>query len=205
MGRYISTTTVLAYLFGTSGTIAGGGGTISGDQQSLIGTCINNAEAAIDSYTRRNFAGTAGTYWVNRFGQDKVVNRALYLSRDLHTLVGVVNGDGQTIPAGSVWVEPRNDGPPYRILRLHSAYVYVWSTDTDVIISGTFGYGTTPHADIQQAALRYAAWLYRQKDISGVPEASGFPEGGESTFPRGIPDDVRYLLSPYRSRSGGIV
>ncbi len=205
MGRYLGTATLYAYLFGTSGTIAGGGGTISGDQQSLMGTCINNAEAAIDDYTRRNFAGTPGTYYVSRYGQDKVVNQALYLTRDIHTLVGVVNGDGQTFPVGSVWLEPRNEGPPYRILRLHSAYVYTWSTDTDVIVSGTFGYGTTPPADIQQAAMRYAAHLYRQKDASGPDNSAGFPEAGQTQYPEGMPSDVRWLLAPFRSRSGGIV
>ncbi len=204
MGRYLGTTQLYAYLFGTSGTIASGGGTISADQQSLIGTCINNAEAAIDDYTRRNFAGTAGTYYVNRWGQDKVVNRALYLTRDIHTLVGVVNGDGQTIPAGSVWTEPRNDGPPYRILRLHSSYVYVWSTDTDVIISGTFGYGTVAPPAINMAATLYAAHLYRLKD-TGPGGVSGFQEGGEVTYPQGMPDTVKVLLSPFLSRSGGIV
>ncbi len=204
MGRYVGTLTLYAYLFGTSGTIGGGGGTISGDQQSLMGTCINNAEAAIDDYTRRNFAGTAGTYYVNRFGQDKVVNRALYLTRDIHTLIGVVNGDGQTFPVGSVWLEPRNEGPPYRILRLHSAYVYTWSTDTDVIISGTFGYSIVAPGAIQQATMMYAAHLYRLKD-AGPGGVTGFQEGGEVTYPQGMPDTVKSLLSPFKSRSGGIV
>ena len=58
----------------------------------------------------------------------------------------------------------------------------------------------------EQAAVRYAAYLYRGKDNGfGANDVTGFPEGGEVPVVQGIPQDVRYLLAPYRSRSGGIV
>lgn len=204
MGRYLETEELRAYLFGTTGTIVAGGGTITAAQQSLMGSAINNAEAAIDFYTRRNFLGTPGTHYVNRYEQDKVRNQALYLESDLHTLVALQNGDSTNIPTGSVWLEPRNEGPPYRILRLKSQYVWVWNTDSDVIISGTWGYGTVVPDDIKQATLRLAAYYFRLKDV-GPTDVSGFQEGGEVTLPKGMPDDVRFILSPYRSRSGGVV
>ncbi len=197
MPRYTTLADVRDYI--------GFSGTLGQAQDGLIQDCINRAESAIDSYTRRNFAGTTGTAYYSRYFQDRVRDQAFYLDQDLISLTSLTNGDGQAIPVGSVWLEPRNVGPPYRMLRLHSAYVYVWSTDADVIVSGTWGYSATAPEDIQQAAVRYASWLYRQKDIGGVPESSGFPEAGESQFPRGIPDDVRYLLAPFRSRSGGVV
>lgn len=203
MGRYLGLAQFQAYLWGTTGTIAQGGGTITVDQQSLMGSAILEAEAAIDGYTRRNFAGTAGTVYYNRFVQSsQVVGQALYLDRDLHTLVGVTNGDTTTIPTGSVWVEPRNEGPPYRILRLKSSYVWVWNTDDDVTISGTWGFGTVPPADIVSATGQYAAYLYRLKDV-GPTDVSGFQEGGQVIYPKGIPDTVKIILEKYRSRSGG--
>lgn len=180
-------------------------GTLAQAQDGLLQDCINRAEGAIDAYTRRNFVGTAGTMFFSRYFQDRVVNQAFYLETDLHTLTSLTLGNGQSVPVGSTWLEPRNAGPPYRVIRLHSQYVYTWNTDTEMQVVGTWGYGTTPPEDIRQAAVRYSAWLFRQKDIGGVPEVSGFTEGGEVQFPRGIPDDVRYLLSPYRSRSGGRV
>jgi hypothetical protein len=103
-----------------------------------------------------------------------------------------------------VWLEPRNAGPPYRILRLHAQYVYVWNTDSDVIISGTFGYSMVPPDSVVQATVRYATFLFRQKDVA-PGDVAGFPEAGEQTIPKGMPDDVRYLLAPFRSRSGGVV
>jgi hypothetical protein len=62
-------------------------------------------------------------------------------------------------------------------------------------------------ADIVQATLRYAAALFRQKDLAGGAgvEVAGWSEAGETSYPKGMPDDVRYLLSPYRSRSGGFI
>lgn len=204
MGRYLGTSELYGYLFGTTGTIVAGGGTITATQQSLMGSAILEAESAIDNHTRRNFVGTAGTHYLNRYEQDKVRNQALYLESDLHTLVALQNGDGQTIPTGSVWLEPRNEGPPYRILRLKSSYVWVWNTDSDVIISGTWGYGTVVPQDIVNATKHYAAYLYRLKD-TGVGDVAGFTEGGEVTTPKGMPETVKILLAPYRSRSGGVV
>lgn len=205
MGRYIGTAELYAYMFGTTGTIMAGGGTITATQQLLLGSAIAHAEAAIDAYTRRAFAGTAGTVYYNRFIQaGQVRGQALYLDADLYSLTAIVNGDTSAIPVGSVWLEPRNEGPPYRILRLKSSYVWVWNTDDEVTISGTWGFSTVAPQDVQQATVRLAAYYMRQKD-AGPTDVTGFPEGGEVPYPRGMPDDVRYLLSPYRSRSGGAV
>jgi hypothetical protein len=204
MGRYLQPAQLYAYLFGTSGTIPAGGGTISADQQALMGSAINEAERFIDDHTRRNFAGSAGTMYYNRYTQQtNLVGQAFYLDEDLHSLTGLVNGDGQVIPTGSVWLEPR-DKPPYRILKLKSQYAWVWNTDSDMIISGTWGFSTTPPAAIVGATEQLAAYYYRLKDV-GPGDVSGFPEGGEVTYSKGIPDTVKYLLSPYRSRSGGRV
>jgi hypothetical protein len=71
-----------------------------------------------------------------------------------------------------------------------------------VIVSGTFGFSTVAPTDIQQATVRYAAYLFKQKDV-GVNDTAGFQEGGEVQYNSGMPNDVRWLLAPYRSRTGG--
>lgn len=204
MGRYLGTAELQAYLWGTTGTVAQGGGTITATQQSLMGSAILEAESAIDSHTRRNFAGTAGTILLSRYESGNAIGPTMYLTRDLHTLVGIVNGDGQIIPVGSVWLEPGNEGPPYRIIRLKSSYAWIWNTDSDVIISGTWGYGTIPPADIVGATKQLAAYLFRLKD-QGPGGVTGFSEAGEPVYPPGMPDTVRVILEKYRSRSGGAV
>jgi hypothetical protein len=193
MGRYIGSSQVIAYL-GISGT----------SEDALISLCVDRAESAIDTYTRRNFAGTAGSAFYNRFEQWRVRDGALYTDTDIIRLDSLQNGDGQMIPTGSYWLEPRNH-PPYRMVRLMSAYVYVWNTDSDVIMAGTFGYSLTPPNDIVQSAVRLAAYYYRQKDVGAMSDVAGFNDAGNNTIAKGFPDDVRYLLNPYRSRTGGAV
>lgn len=193
--RYIDLNSLKTYM---------GLGTAS-SQDGLLSDCIDRAESAIDNYTRRTFAGTAGTVYYNRFSAGQIAGGALYLDRDLYSLSGIVNGDTQSIPLGSVWLEPRNDGPPYRVVRLKSSYTWIWNTDSDVTISGTWGFSTVAPADIQQAAVRYAAHLFRAKDSQDPSNTSGWPEGGEQAIPQGMPSDVRYILAPYRSKTGGFV
>lgn len=179
---------------GTQGTTTDG----------ILNDCIEAATNAISVYTRRVFLGTAGTYYANRYEQDLIRNQALYLEQDLYNLTALQNGDGQTVPVGSVWLEPRNAGPPYRVIRMKSPYVWVWNTDSDVIISGTFGYSVAVPSDIRNAATQLAVYLYRLRD-AGPGGVTGFQEGGEVTYPPGMPDTIKVMLAPYRSRSGGVV
>lgn len=196
--RYVSLDDLRDYLSPNNGDADA----LGTSQDALLTSCLLRAEAAINAYTRRNFAAQPGTAYYSRYEGDRVRNQGFYLDRDLYRLDGVINGDGQAIPVGSTWAEPRNEGPPFRIVRLKSSYVYTWNTDSDVVFVGTWGYSLTPPNDIVQATIRYAAHLYRQKDV-GATDVAGFQEGGEVQYGSGMPNDVRWLLSPYRSRTGG--
>lgn len=181
-------------------------GSLSTSQDGLLQDCLNRAETAIDSYTRHNFLGTPGTALYSRYYQERVIDNAFWLDRDLHTLVSLTTGNGISVPVGSVWLEPQGQTPPYRAIRLHSQYVYTWNTDQDMIISGTWGYGTVVPDDVMQSVLRQAAYLYRGKDVGyGQTDVAGFPEAGEVPITQGLLQDVRWLLSPYRSKTGGAV
>lgn len=172
-------------------------------QDGLLTDCLLEAERFIDDYTRRDFAGTAGTVYYSRWTAE-AVGPALYLDRDLYSLTGLTNGDGATIPVGSVWVEPRNEGPPYRVLRLYSSYVWTWNTDSEIAVAGTWGFSTRAPDAIRGAAVRLAAFRYRLKDV-GPGDVAGFSESGETTITKGLPQEIAFILSPYRSRSGGVV
>jgi hypothetical protein len=174
------------------------------DQDFLLQACLDAAESGIDDYTRRSFVGTAGTHYASRWEQNRVVNNTFWLQEDLHTLVSLTLGDGQSVPVGSVWLIPR-EGPPYRGVQLKSSYVYTWNTDQDMVIAGTFGYGTVAPAIIQQATLEYATHLYRSKDITPNDQI-GYEQGaGVQPVGRGMPDGVRWKIHPYKSKTGGAV
>lgn len=206
MSRYAGTPALINYMFGTltTGTIGAVGGTLTPSVLQLMQDCLDEAESAINDYTRRQFAGTAGTAYYNRYNTRLVQRQALYLREDLHTLISLTNGDTTTIPIGSVWLEPRNAGPPYRLLRLHSQYVYVWNTDSDIVVVGTFGFSTVPPAAIVRATVELATWYYRLKDV-GPTNTAGMDAAGEVVYPKSLPDHIRGKLEPYRSRSGGVV
>jgi len=193
--RYASLGTLRQYL--------SAGGALGTTDNALLTNCLVRAERQIDDYTRRVFVAEPGTSYYGWAEAERARGKALWLDRDLYRLQALYNGDGGTIPVGSVWTEPRNEGPPYRILRLMSGYAWTWSTDRDVIVVGTWGYSLTPPASIVQATVRLAAHLYRQKDV-GVTDVAGFEAGGEVTYAGGMPRDVMWLLSPFRSRTGGM-
>lgn len=190
--RYTDLLAVKRYL-GIAGTV----------DDALLMESITRAESAIDSFTRRNFLGTPGTAYASRWEQGRVVNNAFWLQEDLHTLTSLTLGDGQSVPVGSVWLEPR-EGPPYRAIRLKSSYVYTWNTDYDMIIAGTWGYGTVPPDDVVQATIRLSAQHYRAKDAT-PQDVIGNETMGMQQAPRGMPSDVYDILQKYRSRSGGVV
>jgi hypothetical protein len=66
-----------------------------------------------------------------------------------------------------------------------------------VEISGKWAYSTTPPADIEHACIRLVGYYYRQKDAQ-VFDVTVIPEAGAITIPKGIPDDVKKILLPYR-------
>lgn len=194
--RYASLAALIDYLSPS--------GALGSYNDGLLQDSLDEAESAINDYTRRQFAGTAGTIYVNRFSQRLVQNQAMYLQQDLFSLVSLTNGDTASIPVGSVWLEPRNAGPPYRLLRLKSSYVYVWNTDSDIIVAGTFGFSTVAPAAIARATVELAAYNYRAKDFSPT-QTAGMDAAGEIIYPKAMPDFILDKLKPYRSRSGGAV
>lgn len=197
MSRYID----LNYM---KGYINAQGLEIDTTQDFLMQQCIDNAESAIDSYCRRDFVGAAGTRFFNRYDQGFIRSNTFWLEEDLFSLTALTLGDGQTVPLGSVWLQPR-EGPPYRGIQLKSAYVFSWNTDQDMLVMGTWGYGTVAPPDIQQATVEYAVYLYRAKDVTPNDQI-GYEQGaGVQPMGRGMPDGVRWKLSPYRSRSGGVI
>ena len=171
------------------------------EDDALLETLIEAASRAIDTYCGRRFYAETKTRY---FEMDAVEGDYLYLDDDLLTITTLTNGDssGSTIANTEYWLWPRNE-TPYHAIRLEANSTYSWECDTDYMISvaGTWGWASTTPDNIKHACIRYAGYLYHQKDANTF-DVSVFPDSGVITVPQGIPRDVKLLIDPYRRYVG---
>lgn len=195
MSRYVTLTELKAHM-GIDGTT----------DDALLQMKLDDAEGIIEAATRRQFVGTVGTAFINRWDADGRITQGnkLWFRSDLLNVDQVILGDGQVVPQGSYWLEP-NEGPPYRAIRLKTSYVFTWNTDADMTVAGTWGFSVQPPPSIRDATVRFAAHLYRVKDVGPMGDMIGGEDVGAQPVQRGIPTDVMDIIRRYRSRSGGAV
>jgi hypothetical protein len=106
---------------------------------------------------------------------------------------------GTIISGADYWLWPRDLGPPYFgiLLRSNIDDYWQWDTDGEVSVTGTWGYSATPPADIRQATLSLAAYLFRAKDAA-VFETTAIVESGAIAIPQGIPATVDRIIKRYK-------
>ena len=156
----------------------------------LLAQFLARAQAAIDNTCHRTFEASADT--TRHYDYRSVDGYTLYLDADLCAITSVVNGDGNTISAALYTTEPRNMTPWYA-LRLRDRLGLVWDGYTDdIAITGKFAYSVSAPAPVQQATIRLAAWLYRQKDNTG--NDAPIIAGDVTILPARLPSDVYELL-----------
>ena len=175
------------------------GATDTGDD-ALLTECITRAQTMIDRATRRTFeAATATTRTFDAVCD--VDGRRLFLDADLCTLTSITNGDGGAIDTADVVTTPRNATPWFELtLKASSGEAWTYTTDPEsaIAVTGKWAYSATPPADIEQACVRLAAWLYRQKDSSADLDRPLVSADGATLLPTQVPNDVLAMLAPYK-------
>ncbi len=178
--------------------LAGELGITGSDDDFLLYTAIDDAQAAIERHTSRRFQVEADTTRYFTYGRD-TDGRTLYLDEDLCQITTVTNGDGVVITAGNYVVIPRNR-PPWREIKLKNSANLFWTYEDDyedaIAITGRWGWSLEPDADIQRVCKRLAVFFYRSKD-SQVFDMTAFTEGGTARINRKIPSDIIEMLAPY--------
>lgn len=176
---------------------------ISGTGDDALGALlVNRVTDAIDRYCRRQFRAVTATRTFDVPDDD-----VLWLDEDLLSITTLTNGDDVAIASTSYVLLPKNIYPKYAIkLKENTSTVWEGSTTTDyqaISVAGSWGYSTTPPDDIVQAAVRWTAWLYRQRDgVFGQSGTTG--RVGVLDVPQSLPEDIELLLKPYkRWRVGG--
>jgi hypothetical protein len=169
------------------------------DDDTLLAALITRAQKVIDLLAGCSFEATSATRYY-----DPTVNVTatgmLALDADLLTVTSITNGDGDVLTASEYVLWPSNSSPK-RGVKLKASTGLYWTYNTDpenaITIVGTWGLFATAPADITQATLRLAAYMYRQKDAQ-VFDVTASPETGVITIPQGIPKDVRLTINAYK-------
>lgn len=165
----------------------------------LLAQTIARTQAIIDTHTGRTFeATTDSTKYFDAV--DDVDGAILYLGTDLCNITSITNGDGDLLAVTDYVTQPRSGTPVYAI-RLLASSGLSWTYEDDhenaITIVGRWAYSTTAPADITQATLRLAHWLYQQKD-NAVDVAQVVVSGGVTLIPPSMPRDVQAILAPYK-------
>lgn len=164
----------------------------------ILENCIEAAQKGIENYCHRVFQGSTGTRYfraqdlISLSGLGPATAKVLWLSEDLLSISSLTNGDETTISSTSYWLEPRNR-PPYQYIRLRTDETWVFNTDGEVTVAGTWGFSTGPDDMIKEVTKEYANYLYEARK-NAVWDVTAIPELGQLVIPKGIPAHVKYAL-----------
>ena len=172
---------------------------ISGaSDDTLLGTLVSAAQQAIDMFTRRTFEASADATRYFDYSSEYIDGPDLLLDDDLCAITTVTNGDSVVVASDERTTVPRNK-TPYYVIRLLSDSGVTWTYDDEwmgaISVVGRWAYSTTAPADIKQACIRLAAYMYRQKDAQMYDVTA--IEAGVVVRPFGMPPDIKAMLQPY--------
>ena len=174
---------------------------IGGDDY-LLDTLILAAQRMIEDYTGRVFEASADTTRTLDVAR-MVEGSTLYLDKDLCAITTVTNnadGTAEVLTSSHYTTLPRNETPYYALKLLTSTgkyWRYTSNSENGITIAGKWAYSTTPPAVIKQACTRLAAYFYQQRDAQ-VFDVTADLGSGQLIIPKGLPQDVKVMLDPYR-------
>ena len=177
-------------------------GVTSTADDGLFDNAISRAQTVIEAYTGRVFEAASATRYYDASSVDGLV---LHLDYPVVSVSTVLEGDDDTtadkttVSSDDYWLEPRNEGPPYYRIRLKVNATPSWTFTTDgyIEVTGDWGWSSSAPDDIVLATVRYAAYLYDQKDAPYTRVVAN-TSIGTVEIPADIPEDVKTLLKPYR-------
>lgn len=175
------------------------------DDDDLLTDLIESAQAIIDLFTGRTFETDSDDATRTFDAVEDVDGRTLFLDEDLAALTSITNGDGTSYAdSDGVFVtEPRNSTPYWGITLKASAGLY-WQNDSDgdpedaISMTGKWAYSTTAPADIKQACIRLASWLYKMRESDETADRPLLTGDGVTIMPARLPGDAVDILKRYR-------
>jgi hypothetical protein len=168
----------------------------------LLTLVISRAQKAIETHTGRLFECSTDSTRYFEVGLD-TNGDWLYLDKDLAAITSITNdadGSSPDVLSSSDYITSPRNITPYSAIKLlgssNKSWDYTDDPENGIEIVGKWAYSTTPPDDIEQACIRWGAYMYRQKDAQ-LFDVTAIPDAGVIQIPKGIPEDVRLLLEPY--------
>jgi len=165
----------------------------------LLSSLIDRAQVLVENITRRDFEVLEDSTRYFDAVED-VDGKTLWVEDDLCAITTITNGDGVEVASDEYVTEPRNATPYYSIKLLTSSnksWAYETDAENAISITGRWGWSTQPPADIVQAVIRLAAYLYRQRDNHSDLDRPVSVDGG-MMLPTRFPADVMEICMQYR-------
>lgn len=176
----------------------------SSDDDSLITSLI----AACSELVDRHCLWPTGFFAVEAnstryYDADAVWDSKLHLGVPLaDPTITVLNGDAVTVTSSMYRLHPRNESPKWEI-HLLSGYSWVFNTDSEIAITGKFGYSLSSAipAGIIEATAEYAAWMLKRYQ-GALQDATTNFDLGQLVYSKPMPVQVKDKLSSYRNYVG---
>lgn len=176
----------------------------------LLNNLIERVSDMMDAHCKRKLVTATDTTRYFTPGRD-TDGYWLFFDDVCADVTEVLNGDAsQTEITSDEYVLRDANSPPYYALKIKSSKskVWEWSDDPEDAISVTgkwayYGVDALPVGvpdDIRFACVRWATYLYRQKDTSADVDRPLLTDSGVTIMPGGVPKDVAQILAPYVRR-----
>jgi hypothetical protein len=110
----------------------------------LVDRAIETARDSVDGLLRRRFTPWVGTRHFRWPNPGSPTSWRLWLDRDELVSLTSLTAGGTTISTADVFLEPANDGPPYRSIEVDqsssAAFASTATSQRAIAVTGTFGY-----------------------------------------------------------------
>ena len=170
------------------------------DYDTVLGELVTAASRWVDRYCRLpEDAFAVDSDSTRYYDEGAVVDDMLYLDAPLAQVTSVVNGDGTTLSSSSYWLWPRNrSGEPAWGIRLKSTERWLFSdVDSEIAVTGRFGYSTTAPSAVVEATAALAAWLFKRYQAAMSDGTANF-ELGQLVYSDAMPKQVRAMLETFQ-------
>jgi len=151
----------------TVGDVRKHAGISEASSDELIKTKIDGAQTWIDNFCHRTFEASVDSTRYFDYSRKYVDGLTLWMDDEIAAITTVTNGDGIEVASDEYTTIPRSE-TPYTKIRILSNSGKQWQYTDEwmnaISITGKWAYSEEAPADIVEACIQVATFLFRAKD-----------------------------------------